>query len=90
MEKIDWFGTNARSAKKYEALMGHLDGVRFALEDTEKAITDYVPEGSSGAWQAVGKDVLKKALEDAYGDLAALRVAIVRHESKLKTWEWSL
>ncbi|GAA2123929.1 hypothetical protein [Glycomyces algeriensis] len=90
MEKIDWFGTNARSAKKYAALMGNLDGVRFAFEDVDKAITDYVPEGSSGAWQAVEKEVLKKALQDAFGDLASLRVAIVRHESKLKTWEWSL
>ncbi|MEU5153161.1 hypothetical protein [Glycomyces sp. NPDC021274] len=90
MEKIDWFGINARSAKKYEALMGNLDGVRFVLEDAEKAVTDYVPEGSSGAWQAVEKEVLKKALADTYADLASLRVAIVRHESKLKTWEWSL
>jgi hypothetical protein len=90
MEKIDWFGANARSAKKYEALMGNLDGVRFALEATDKAIVDYVPEGSSGAWQAVEKEVLKKALQEAYSDLASLRVAIVRHESKLKTWEWSL
>ncbi|THV30044.1 hypothetical protein [Glycomyces paridis] len=90
MDKIDWFGINARSAKKYEALMGNLDGVRFALEDTAKAITDYAPEGSTGAWQSVEQGVLKKALEEAYNDLAALRVAIVRHESKLKSWEWSL
>ena len=90
MEKIDWFGINSRSAKKYEALMGNLDGVRFALEDTEKAVANYVPEGSSGAWQAVEKAVLKKALEEVYADLASLRVAIVRHESKLKSWEWSL
>ena len=90
VEKIDWFGINARSAKKYEALMGHLDGVRFALEDAEKAIVDYVPETTSGAWQAIEKEVLKKALQDAYADLGSLRVKIVRHEAKLKSWEWSL
>ncbi|PRY57587.1 hypothetical protein [Glycomyces artemisiae] len=90
MEKIDWLGINARSAKKYAALMGNLDGVRFVLEDIDKAIVDYVPENTSGAWQAIEKEVLKQALQAVYEDLASLRVAIVRHESQLKTWEWSL
>jgi hypothetical protein len=88
--KIDWLGKNARSVRKYEQLMQHLDGVRFALEDAEKAVANYQPCTSSGAWQTIEKDVLKKALNETFEDLNALRVKVVKHEAKLKAWEWSL
>lgn len=92
MERIDWFKLNERSKQKYENFVNALSALGMALEDADQLVRAYGhaydTEKPTG-WGYVEPDELFDAAEDLNDSMNSLVVKARKHESKLKSWEWT-
>lgn len=92
MERIDWFKLNERSRQKYDTFVSALGSLGIALEDADKLVKHYrdaYDEAKPTGWGIVEPDELKDAAEDLTESLNSLVIKARKHESKLKSWEWT-